>query len=132
MAFDCDDAFCFYIPECLGTDACQSGTDRDGFLIFAVIESLASDRCDIISDHDTGKVFLSGKSFGPYRNYFVGNACAFDGKRNDYSVQAAVGSSVTGDGLPAGYTLDQRRSCITQAPLCVQSDVLFDLKGLSR
>ena len=31
-----------------------------------------------------------------------------------------------------GYTVDQRRSCITQAPLCVQSDVLFDLKGLSR
>ena len=132
MAFDCDDAFCFYIPECLGTDACQSGTDRDGFEIPAVIEGLASDGRNIMSDHNAGKILLVGKGLAPYRSYLVGDACIFDGEWYDSLVKATVGSSIAGDGLPAGYTVDQRRSCITQAPLCVQSDVLFDLKGLSR
>lgn len=54
-AFDRNDAFCFYIPECLGTDACQSGTDRDGLKIPAVIEGLASDGRNIMSDYNHWK-----------------------------------------------------------------------------
>lgn len=98
-AFDRNDAFCFYIPECLGTDACQSGTDRDGLKIPAVIEGLASDGRNIMSDYNTGKLLLIGKGLAPYRSYLVGGTCIFDGERYDSLAKTAVGSSIAGDGL---------------------------------
>lgn len=79
-AFDRNDAFCFYIQECLGTDACQSGTDRDGLKIPAVIEGLASVAETLCPITTLESFFLLAKALAPYRSYLVGGTCIFDGE----------------------------------------------------
>ena len=85
-----------------------------------------------MSDYNTGKLLFVGKGLAPYRSYLVGGTCIFDSERYDSLAKTVVGSSIAGDGLLSGHTIDQRGSGMTYLPLSVQGNISFDLDILAR